>query len=104
MCRIGTRQDTTPVVHVPHIKTPLVHVPNTTPINKLRVMSFNVEGLSPEIDDPSFLDLVNAHDICILTETWRGTDANYSQIRPKHNRAIRHSGGMPVIVKNETRK
>ena len=38
---------------------------------ELAGLCFNVEGLESNLDDPYFHELLNKHDIIILTETWR---------------------------------
>jgi exonuclease III len=77
----------------------------------LHLLCFNVEGLNSTFEDPVFSQLVAKHDICLFTETWKGDDTkidcagfwDYHQIRPKHRKAIRHSGGVSVLVKDELR-
>ena len=57
----------------------------------LSILSFNVEGLETELNDPLFIDLLYRHDICLLSETWRKSDSkldlpglwDFSLIRPK---------------------
>ena len=79
--------------------------------NGISWLSFNVEGLSSQLDDPNFHELINRHDINILTETWRNTNSklnlpnfwDYSQIRPKHVKAFRYSGGISILIKKELR-
>ena len=83
------------------------------PLSKhaLTVLSFNVEGLETMLEDPSFISLVDAHDICLLTETMRSEDSklnleghwDFSQIRPKRKIKGRHSGGITVLVKDNLR-
>ena len=80
-------------------------------INSLKLLAFNVEGLKFKLEDPTFLDLIFDHDICFLSETWKANDCklsipgywDYSQVRPKHKRAIRHSGGITIMVKDSIR-
>jgi exonuclease III len=77
----------------------------------LNVLSFNVEGLASELEDPTFVDLLYKHDICLLNETWRADDSklalpdfwDFSLVRPKHKKAGRHSGGITVLCKEEYR-
>ena len=74
-------------------------------------MSFNVEGLKPKLEDPNFVKFNDNYDISILTETWEaGTSKfniekfwDFSQVRPKHKQAIRHSGGITVLAKYNIR-
>ena len=81
-------------------------------IKGLKILSFNVEGLDSMLTDPTFSDLINKHDICILTETMRNSDAKLnlenfwddSYIRPKEKKAGRHSGGITILVKSHLRK
>ena len=76
-----------------------------------QILSFNVEGLKTKLDDPSFLELIQKYDIIILKETWKADTLkinledfwDYSQVRPKHKNAIRHSGGITVLAKNHIR-
>ena len=80
--------------------------------NKLKILSFNVEGLASELEDPSFVDLIYQHDICLLNETWRSDDSkiglpglwDFSIIRPKTKKCGRHSGGVTVFCKEDLRK
>ena len=77
----------------------------------LNLLCFNVEGLGSTFEDPAFSDLITKHDICLLTETWKGDDTkielpgfwDFHQIRPKHRKAFRHSGGISVLVKDQLR-
>ena len=76
-------------------------------MNNLKILSFNVEGLNSELKDPNFLDLLYNHDICVLTETWKGDDSklgipnlwDFSIVRQKHKKAGRNSGGVTVLCK-----
>ena len=69
--------------------------------NGINLLSFNVEGLESMLLDPSFSDLINNHDVCLLSETMRKDDTklnldnfwDFSLIRPKNKKAGRHSGG-----------
>ena len=80
--------------------------------NGLKILSFNVEGLASELDDPSFVDLIYQHDICLLNETWKSDESkiglpgiwDFSLIRPKLRKAGRHSGGLTVFCKEGIRK
>ena len=66
----------------------------TYPHSILKIVSFNVEGLTSEMEDPNFLDMIYKHDLCLLNETWRGSGAklnipglwDFSLIRPKTKR------------------
>ena len=77
----------------------------------LRFVCFNVEGLNSMVDDPSFMELISDHDICLLTETWKGDESkinipgfwDFSQIRPKHRKAFMHSGGVSILVRDHLR-
>ena len=77
----------------------------------INLFSFNVEGLDSILLDPSFITMIQKHDICLLTETMRGDDSkldipgfwDYSLIRPKGKKAGRHSGGITVLVKERLR-
>ena len=78
----------------------------------LKLLSFNVEGLDSILLDPNFLDMINKHDICILTETMRKDDSklnlngfwDFSLVRPKEKKAGRYSGGITILVKSPLRK
>ena len=73
----------------------------------LRLFDFNVEGLKSKLEDTSFIKLVQQFDISVLTETWKRDTSkldlegfrDFSQVRQKHFNAIRHSGGIAVLVK-----
>ena len=55
-----------------------------------QILTFNFEGLKTKLDDPSFLELIQKHDIIILTETRKADTLkiniegfwDYSQVRP----------------------
>ena len=76
--------------------------------NYLNFLTYNVEGLKSKLDDPSFLRMLKQYDVIILLETWLDNKQSitiegfwdYSQIRPKHKNAIRHSGGITILVKS----
>ena len=78
----------------------------------LRILNFNVEGLSTELDDPTFIELMNRHDICLLNETWKTDDSkvglpgfwDFSQVRNKGTKRGRPSGGVSVFCKTDIRK
>ena len=81
-------------------------------LNKyLDFLTYNVEGLKVKLKDPSFLKFIEGFDIITLVETWLDGKQklnlegfwDYSQIRPKHEKAIRHSGGITVLVKDNLR-
>ena len=86
---------------------------NTNPIaqSRINLLSFNVEGLNSITDDPDFNILLDKHDVCLLTETWRKDDTklnsegfwDFSQIRPKHRKAFRHAGGITVLIKHHVK-
>ena len=73
----------------------------------LRLFDFNVEGLKSKQEGTSFIKLVQQFDISVLTETWKRDTSkldlegfrDFSQVRQKHFNAIRHSGGIAVLVK-----
>ena len=73
---------------------------NTLSKNGLKLLSFNIEGLASGLEDPNFIDLMYKHDICLLSETWKRDESkinlpgwwDFSQVRPKHKKAGRHSG------------
>jgi len=78
---------------------------------RLKILSFNVEGIKSELDDPNFIELMYKHDICLLNETWRAEDTkinlpglwDFSYIRPKIKRVGRHSGGITIFCKEDLR-
>ena len=71
----------------------------------LNLLSFNVENLKPKFDEPSFLDLLFKHDICVLCETWNKDDSklglpgywDFSQVRPKYKKVGRYSEGIQLF-------
>ena len=74
----------------------------------LKFLTYNVEGLKSKLIDPSFLDMIKKYDIIVLLETWFNNEKqtinidgfwDYSQVRPKHQNAIRHSGGISILIK-----
>ena len=74
----------------------------------LKFLTFNVEGLKSKLDDPSFQNYFVQNDIIVFLETWLDSKEclkiegfwDYSQIRIKHEKAIRYSGGITILVKN----
>ena len=80
-------------------------------LHSLNILSFNVEGLDSMLSDPGFTQLIQRHDICILSETMRMSDSKLnlenfwddSQVRPKHEKKGRPSGGVTVLVKTPLR-
>ena len=63
--------------------------------------------MKPRLEDPNFLETVQDYDTSILTETWKNDPSkiniegfwDYSQVRPKHKNAIRHSGRITILAK-----
>ena len=76
--------------------------------NYLKFLTYNVEGLKSKLDEPSFLIMFKQYDVIIFLETWLDNKQNlniedfwdYSQIRTKHEKAIRHSGGITILIKS----
>ena len=58
--------------------------------NNLRLLAFNVEGLTSKLEDPSFIKLVQQFGISVLTETWKRDtsklDLGVSGIFPKREK------------------
>ena len=81
---------------VRNLKVALMCKANRIPQN-LQILSYNVEGLKPKLDNLSFTDFIQKYDISIFTETWKSNNSkinieglwDYSQVRPKHKNAIR---------------
>ena len=79
--------------------------------NIISILSFNVENLEPKLEDPNFLEFLKDYDNSIFSKTWKADTSklniegfwNYSQVRPKHKNAIRHSGGITILVKHNIR-
>ena len=77
----------------------------------LLLLAFIVKWLKSELEDFSFIKLVQQFDISVPRETWkRGTSKldlqgfwDFLQVRQKHFNAITHSGGITVLVKNTIR-
>ena len=80
-------------------------------MDNLKILSFNIEGLASGLDDPNLLELMYKQDICLLQETWKRDETkinipgwwDFSQVRPKHKKAGRHSGGVSILCKDEHR-
>ena len=72
------------------------------------MLSFNVESLKPKLEDPNFLEFIKDYGVSIFSETWKADTSklntegfwDYSQVRPKHRNAIRHSGGITILAKH----
>ena len=81
-------------------------------MENLRMLSFNVEGLDSILLDPSFMELINRHDICILTETMKKDDSklnlenfwDFHLVRTKEKGPGRYSGGVTILLKSHLRK
>ena len=77
----------------------------------INILSFNVEGLKPKLEDPNFLEFIKDYDISIFSETWKADTSklniegfwDYSQVRSKHKNAIRHSEPITILVKHNVR-
>ena len=77
----------------------------------INILSFNVKGLKPKLDDPNFIDFIQKYDVVILTETWKADTSkinierywDFSQIRPKDKNAIRYSGRITILAKHIVR-
>lgn len=78
----------------------------------LSFCSWNVEGLRDTLSDTDFLKEIKRFDFVSLMETWLDADykvnvENYyafSKCRNKSAKAIRNSGGITVLVKNNLRR
>ena len=83
-------------------------------MKRLRVASFNVEGLKRKLEDEDFLREIYKYDIIVLVETWLPVNQNesvhvegffsFSTHRKKNPRARRSSGGISVLVRTCYRK
>ena len=70
------------------------------------------ENLSPKLDDPQFLPLMEEHDLCLFTETWLPNDDkmglpsfwDFHFTRVKKSKHGRYSGGIFVFVKKNLKK
>ena len=77
----------------------------------INMLSFNVEGLKPNLEDSNFLEFIKDYDLSILSKTWKADTSklniegfwDYSQVRPRHKNATRHSGGITIIAKHNIR-
>lgn len=87
------------------------HNPRYSVKPNLNILSFNVEGLASGLEEPDFIKLINQHDICVLSETWKKDESkielpgwwDFSLVRPKHRKAGRHSGGITIFCRNNLR-
>ena len=81
-------------------------------VDHLKILHWNIEGVESRIygnktEEAGFQSLVSKYYIIALTETHAGDEAKvslpgyytYSSIRPKHERAYKHSGGITISVK-----
>ena len=79
-------------------------------IEKIRILSFNVENLAPKLEDPFFVKLMNDHDICLFSETWLKSNTKFHldnfwefhQVREKTFKRGRHSGGVSIFAKKQS--
>ena len=37
----------------------------------IKILSFNVEGLKPKLEDPNFLEFIKDYDISVFSKTWK---------------------------------
>ena len=81
-------------------------------VDSLKLVAFNVEGLERELENPLFIENLYKNDICVLYETWRGSDSklalpglwDFSLVRQKTKKVGRNSGGVTIFCKESIRK
>jgi len=81
-------------------------------VHSLKLIAFNVEGLERELENPLFIESLYKSYICVLYETWKGSDSklalpglwDFSLIRQKTKKVGRNSGGVTIICKDSIRK
>ena len=64
----------------------------------IKVLNFNVEGLESMLLDPFFTELINLHDICLLTETMKKDVSklnleNFDDVRQVRHKEIKKGIG-----------
>ena len=77
----------------------------------LKLLTFNIEGLASGLEEPDVINLLNEHDICIFSETWKTDDSkinlpgwwDFSIVRPKKKKPGRPSGGITTFCKSNLR-
>jgi exonuclease III len=77
----------------------------------LNFLNFNVEGLASGLEEPDLLKLINQHDICVFSETWKKDESkielpgwwDFSLVRPKYKKSGRYSGGITIFCRNQLR-
>ena len=82
-----------------------------TVFNNISIVSWNINGINNKINDPNFRELIEAHDVIFILETWLDKSneniaingyfsLNVSQSN-RHKNAKRNSGGISVFIRNE---
>ena len=87
------------------------HINSSMKNNTLKILSFNVENLTPKLDDQEFLSLMEGFDLCLFTETWLTSDEkiglpsfwDFHFVRAKKTKCGRNSGGISAFVKKKFR-
>ena len=76
----------------------------------INILRFNIKGLKPKLENPNFLEFIKDY-ISIFIKTWKADTSklniggfwDYSQVRPNHKNAIRHSGEITILAKHNIR-
>ena len=82
-------------------------------VGKIRVLSWNINGLGNKMADPDLLAFIREYDIIFLTETMKSND--YTMVLPgyqfrhvsrtfKHRNASRASSRIEILVANNFEK
>ena len=84
---------------------------NKHTVSRLRLGTWNIQGLKGSTSDELFNKFLHKNDIIILTETWAEEGLaisekefyNFHSIRKRHARAKRSSGGISILIRRALR-
>ena len=83
---------------------------NNDQVSKIRVLSWNINGLGNKMTDPDLFTFIRNYDIIFFIETMKGNDFTLSipgykfhhvSRKLKHKNACRASGGIGILISNK---
>ena len=90
--------------------TDVNRVINNDQVSKIRVLSWNINGLGNKMTDPDLFTFIRNYDIIFFIETMKGNDFTLSipgykfhhvSRKLKHKNACRASGGIGILISNK---
>ena len=83
---------------------------NNDQVSKIRVLSWNINGLGNKMTDPDLFTFISNYDIIFFIETMKGNDFtlaipgykfHHVSRKLKHKNACRASGGIGILISNK---